>query len=298
MKKRTKTLLLIVILLGVLSLITYNYSMARYVSNSFWNYYLGTKGFYFSSEQLDTTKITNINNNWERDSTYFRIMNSQNDYLVTDYDIEYTVKCTIQGDASEYSKCGLNGTEFDTFTGVLSFSGICINKLDGQKVNFNTKEDCELNKYEWKIQENYKDLYFDVIKTTDKDINYVSVLIEVTSNSPYRKTLVGEFNLSTTEMLESGLDINYKEFDNYSRVIITNSYDEDKCAKLKWNQDNLRIDDTSGKIFSFKTDDNNKINEIIFKVDKKNSISYVFYKTDFNISYNNQAFTLVETNEC
>ena len=70
MSKRTKTLLLIVMVLGLASLITYNYSMAKYVSNSFWNYYLSTKGFYFSSDLLDTTKITNINNNWEYDSTY------------------------------------------------------------------------------------------------------------------------------------------------------------------------------------------------------------------------------------
>lgn len=298
MKKRTRTLLLIVILLGVVSLITYNYSLAKYVSNSFWNYYLGTKGFYFSSEQLDTTKITNVNNNWEYDSTYFRIKNSQNDYLVTDYDIEYTVKCTIQGDDSEYSKCGLNGTELNTFTGVLSSSGICINKTNEEEVNFYTQYDCESNEYEWKIQENYKDLYFDVIKTGDKDINYVSVLIEVTSNNPYSKTLVGEFNLSGIEMLESGLSINYKEFDNYSRVIITNSYDEEKCVKLKWNPDNLRIDETSREILSFKASDDNKMNEIVFKVEKKNSISYIFYKTDFSKNYDYQEFTLVESNEC
>lgn len=300
MKKRTKSLLLIVMLLGVISLITYNYSLAKYISNSFWNYYLGTKGFYFSSDQLDTIKVTNINNNWEYDSTYFRIKNSQNDYLITDYDIEYTVKCTIQGDASEYSKCGLNGTELDTFKGVLSFSSVCINKTTKEEVNFKTKEECETNEHEWKVHESYKDLYFDVIKTGDKDINYVSVLIEVTSNSPYTKTLVGEFNLSGTDMLENGLGISYKEFDNYSRVIITNSYDEEKCAKLKWNQDNLRIDETSGEILSFKTFDDihNQINEIIFKVDKKNSISYKFYKTDFSITYNNQEFTLVESNEC
>ncbi len=84
MKKRTKILLLSVILLSLVSLITYGYSLAKYVSNSAWNYYLSTKGFYFSSKQLDISKITNINNNWEQDSTYFTIKNSENDFLISD----------------------------------------------------------------------------------------------------------------------------------------------------------------------------------------------------------------------
>ena len=60
MKKRTKILILVVILLSLVNLITNNYSIARYVSNSFWNYYLGTKGFYFSSEQLGTDKAGRV----------------------------------------------------------------------------------------------------------------------------------------------------------------------------------------------------------------------------------------------
>ena len=297
-RKRTKKLVLMVILLGMLSLITYNYSNAKYVSNSFWNYYLSTKGFYFSSEQLDTTKITNVNNNWEYDSTYFRLENSENDFLITDYDIEYTAKCTIQNAAKEYSKCVLNGTDSDTFTGILSSSSICINDIDELDVSGYTKEDCDNKGYEWTIQKNYKDLYFDVVKTGEKDIDYVSVLIEVTSNSPYRKTLVGEFNLSSIEIQDSGLNVNYTEFDNYSRAVITNSYDENKCVKLCWNQNNLRIDNTSGNILSFKKDSNNIINEVIFNIDKKNSVSYLFYKTDINKIYDSNEFSLVESNEC
>lgn len=298
MKKRTKTLLLAIILLCLVSLITYNYSMAKYVSNSLWNYYLSTKGFYFSSEQLDTNKITNVNNNWEYDSTYFRLQNSENDFLVSDYDIEYNVKCTIQNDAAEYSKCTLNGTDSDTFTGILSSSSICINNIDEQDVSTLTKENCEASGYEWRLQENFKNLYFDVIKTGSHDLTYVSVLIEVTSTAPYQKTLVGEFNLNSIELQESGLKINYKEFENYSRVIVTNSYDENKCVKLSWNQDNLRIDETSENIISFNQDINNNINEVIFDIDKKNSISYLFYKTDFNKMYDYKEFNLVESNDC
>lgn len=298
MKKRTKILLLSVILLSLVSLITYGYSLAKYVSNSAWNYYLSTKGFYFSSKQLDISKITNINNNWEQDSTYFTIKNSENDFLISDYDIEYTVKCSIQNEASSHSKCTLNGTDSDTYKGILSSSGICINNIDNQDVSNYKKEECELNGYEWKIQENHKDLYFDVITTDEEDISYASVLIEVTTTSPYTKTISGEFNLSSTEIEKNGFEISYKEFNNYSRVIVSNSYDENKCIKLNWDSNNLRIDESSEKILSFKKDNSNNINEIIFNLEKKNSISYIFYKTDFLKNYTNQEFNLVESNEC
>ena len=296
MEKRTKYMLLMVILLSLISLITYGYSFAKYVSNSVWNYYLGTKGFYFSSEQLDTNKITNVNNNWNYDSTYFTLKNSENDFLITDYDIEYTVKCTIQNDASNYSKCTLNGTNSNTFTGVISTSNVCKNNIN--EISSYSEEDCELNGYEWSAQENYKDLYFDIVKTGEQDINYVSVLIEVTTTSPYSKTISGEFNLSNVPIQESGLGISYKEFDNYSRVIISNSYDENKCVKLNWNPDNLRIDEINEQISSYQTNTNGFINEIKFNINKKDSISYIFYKTDFSKKYDYQEFSLIESNEC
>lgn len=298
MKKNTKYMMLIILLLSIISIITYGYTYAKYVSNHAWNYYLGTKGFYFSSEQLATTKITNVNNNWNFDSTYFTLKNSENDFLISDYDIEYTVKCTIQNEASNYSKCVLNGSDSDTFTGIISSSSTCRNTIDETDVSTYNQEKCESKGYEWYIQENYKDLYFDIIKTGEENINYVSALIEVTTTSPYSKTLLGEFNLSSSEMQESALKINYQEFDNYSRVVISNSYDENKCVKLNWNSDNLRIDETNENILSYQYDSNNYINEINFNINKKDSISYIFYKTDFTKTYDYQQFSLIESNQC
>ena len=115
---------------------------------------------------------------------------------------------------------------------------------------------------------------------------------------PYSKTLLGEFNLSSAEIQEIGLKLDYKEFDNYSRVIISNSYDENKCVKLNWNADNLRIDETNEHILSYQYDSNNNINEIKFNINKKDSISLIFYKTDFTKEYDYQEFSLIETNNC
>ena len=296
MKKRTKYLLLIVIVLSLASIITYGYSYAKYISNHAWNYYLGTKGFYFSSDQLGQNKITNVNNNWNFEKTYFTLKNSENNFLVSDYDIEYTVTCTIKNDASNYSKCKLNGYDSNTFNGILSSSSKCENKTDEKDVSSYNKEQCESSGNEWKIQESNKELYFEIEKTGEQELDYVSVLIEVTTTSPYAKTLLGEFNLSSVEMQESGLNVSYKEFDNYSRVIISNSYDENKCVKLNWNSEKLRIDETNNQISSYQYDNNGYINEINFNINKKDSISYIFYKTEEEYDY--QDLSLVESNNC
>ena len=297
MEKRTKYLLIVIALLCISSMVTYGYSYAKYVSNHAWNYYLGTKGFYFESDELGIEKIINVNNNWEFESTHFILRNSENKYLVTDYDIKYTVKCTIQNDASEYSRCLLNGTNSDTFSGVISSSSMCKNNVNQVDVSSYNKEKCESSGFEWVVDENYMDMYFDIVKTGEQDIDYVSVLIEVSSTSPYTKTLLGEFNLSSVEIQESGLKVDYKEFNNYSRVVISNSYDEDKCVKLNWNSDKLRIDVDNQDVLIKKYDGNN-INEINFNIKKRNHISYIFYKTDFSKVYDSSEFTLVESNEC
>lgn len=292
-------MLILVLLLSIVCIFTHSYSLARYVSNHAWNYYLGTKGFYFSSEQLGTTKVTNINNNWNFEPIKFTLKNSENNYLVSDYDIEYSVKCTIQNEASNYSKCVLNGTESNTFDGIISSSSVCKNNINDFDVSSYNKEKCESNGYEWIIEENYKDLYFDVIKTGEEELDFVNVLIEVNSTAPYSKTLYGEFNLSSGIIQESALNISYKEFNNYSRVIISNSYDEDKCVKLSWNSENLKIDETSGEQISlYQYDDNGNINEINFNINKKDSISYIFYKTDFSKVYDNKEFSLIESDAC
>lgn len=298
MEKRTKYMLLALIILGLVSVITYNYSFARYASSQAWNYYLGTKGFYFTSEQLGISKVTNVNNNWGGESTYFNLKNNENDFLVSDYNIDYTVKCTVQNEASEYSKCTLNGTDSNIFNGIISSSSVCKNNIDDVDVSSYNQEKCESSGYEWIAQKNYKDLYFDIVKTGEKELNYVSVLIEVTSKAPYSKTLLGEFNLNSAEIQKVGLKVSHKEFDNYSRIIITNSYDENKCVKLNWNSDNFRIDEANEQILSYQYDSNNNINGINFNINKKDSISYIFYKTDFNKLYDYQDFILVESNEC
>ena len=162
MRKRTRYLLLIIVLLSISSMVTYGYSYAKYVSNHAWNYYLGTKGFYFGSDELGIEKITNVNNNWDFESTYFRVKNSENDYLVTDYDIQYTVKCTIKNDASENSKCLLNGTDMDTFSGVISSSSVANDTIYSGSMNTPCFCNCFVVKFPTEFPSNKSTIVFSV----------------------------------------------------------------------------------------------------------------------------------------
>lgn len=293
MSKRSKYMIIVIMILGLICIFTYGYSFARYASNSVWNYYLESKKFYFSSDELDTIKSVNVNNNWDNGSVYFSIRNSLNDFLISDYDISYNVSCTITSEEKDYSNCLINGSNSSSYSGILSSSYVC----DGDS-NIHSKSDCESNGYNYVLQENYKDLYFDVVSLNGEKIDNVDVLVEVTTSKPYKKTLLGEFKLSSALTYSNGLGVSYNELDNYSSVIVSNSYDEDKCVSLSWNSDNLRIDYTDIDIVSMENDDNGYVNSIKFNIGNKDSISYRFYKTDFDGSYSENDFNLIEVNSC
>ena len=71
-------------------MISYGVTYARYASNSIWNYYLESKGFYFTSETL---KNKRVNNEWDGSRVYFDVRNSVNSYIATEYDIKYKITC-------------------------------------------------------------------------------------------------------------------------------------------------------------------------------------------------------------
>ena len=51
MNRHRKYLILSIAILGSMLLLTNGLSYAKYVSNSIWNYYLKSKGFYFESNE-------------------------------------------------------------------------------------------------------------------------------------------------------------------------------------------------------------------------------------------------------
>lgn len=295
-KYTTFLFIVIALLVGGL-LITQGITLGKYVSNSVLNYYLNSKGFYFESDDLTTDNEKHIDTSWDGERVYFNLKNNANENLATEYDIKYNVVCTIEDENTD-KVCRLNGTDADSLEGTLSSSFGCSNYTDdGVDTSSYSESSCKSNGYTWESRATISNLYFEVVDTTGKDVDAATVSITATATSPYSKNLSAQYVLTKDKNEIGTLSLKYETNDNYENVIVTNSYNEDKCLKLNWNADDLIIDVNSNDILSSKTDENDYINEIVFSLAKKDSINYIFYKRDMSKTYSKDSFTLVET-EC
>lgn len=299
MKKFNKKIFWIPLILFGLLFGFYGKTAAKYVSDSFWNYYLKSKGFYFSSEYLSTNGFKNVNNLWDGNSVHFNVKNILNSNVVSDYDISYTATCSIDGDASSYAECRMNGTSSNEYSGVLSNFQSCFNNTsDGINVSTLSKTDCEIGGYDWVSHIVTADLYFEVVVTdSDYELNDVNVLVEVESTSPYRQSLSGEFILHKN-VASTDVTFDYIDYSNYGRLTLTNPSALDKCVVVSWNSYNLVIGDDKSIFNSYNADSNGYINEVVFSVDAKKSNSYIFYKRDFTKSYDVEQFNVNNSSDC
>ncbi len=289
MKKTTKILLLVVIVLSLVFLFTKGVSYAKYASNSVWNYYLESKNFYFSSDYLSVNNIVNVNNNWDLSNIEFNLKNYENNNFATEYDINYNVVCTTD---NTDVKCNLNDTLKDVYTGVISSEHRCINNIDTTNVSGYDKTNCELNGYEWKSVNSSKTLYFNL--SSDKEYESVNVTIKVTSTSPFKKVLIGTFEIKKDKSINGVISSNYKNYSNYDRLVLTNTYNEEKCVLVSFNSNNLRIDTPLINVLEYTKDENGYIDSVVTKINSKENVVFKFYKLDSNI-YKIDDFTIIES---
>lgn len=298
MKNEKVTKHLFYSLLGVilLVLLTRGITYAKYVSDAAFNYYLSSKGFYFESEELtsDQNKITDTS--WDGEKISFSITNSKNKFIASESDIKYEISCTID-EENTTKKCYLNGTEESKVTGSLSAAFGCLNETD-DKVDTSSYNETQCENYTWTYVPTKAEHYFEVVDTKGNSVDTATVIITAKSQEPYQKTISAKYVLTKDSSDIGTLSLKYESKESYENVIITNSYNEDKCLKLTWNADDLIIDEYNTNIISSKTNSNNYINEIIFKVSKKDSLNYTFYKNDKEKTFSETDFTLVETTEC
>ncbi|MDD2181342.1 MAG: hypothetical protein PHW32_03120 [Bacilli bacterium] len=297
MQKYKKYIVLSLLILVGGTILISGLSFAKYVSNSVWDYYLQSKGFYFSSDYLAEIPLQNVDNLWDGGSVNFNIKNNLNENVITTYDIGYQAECSVVGDLTEDIDCYLNGTESNIQEGVLSSFQTCINNtLDEVDVSLFTKTECELGGYEWIHQIAVKDLHFDVVSQNEEiTLEDVLINIKVTSTYPYKKTISGDFILHKRNVEEEKVTINLRNYSNYDRLIISNSYLDNKCVNITWDPDKLVLGNDETDFISYLVDSNNYISGIKLNIDGKESKSYIFYKKDFNAMYNINDFAI---NEC
>lgn len=297
MSKKTNYLILFVIILGSFLLLINGFSLAKYVSNSVWNYYLKSKGFYFTSEDLSPAGIKNVNNVWTGESVYFNIKNSLNASVASEFDISYTATCSIKTEGI-YGNCLMNGSGTSSYNGTLSSYQRCVNATgNGVDVSGLSKTDCEIGGYNYVTEEATSDLYFDITGLSN-DVTDLTVSVTVKSTSPYQKTLIGDFILHKVPGDDEEISALVNDKDDYYNLIITNSYNTNKCVNISWDSSkiysNIGLDDMN----SYITDDNGYIKSIKKELEGKNSISLKYYSKSNDYIITKESFEITELDSC
>lgn len=279
---------LIIIFLSTLALMVvyFGITYAKYVYKEAHNYYLQSKGFYFTSDYLDVNTKQTVNNYWDGSSVYFNIKNNINESIVTDYDINYKVKCTTN---NANATCNLNGSGKNEIDGVLKLNAVCENNTsDGVDTSTFTYEECSSNGYTWNNKVVSKEMYFDIV---GDDISRVNVNLEISSISPYKKTLVGKFILNKVKTT-TDIDIKYKDYSEYGILNLRNNSNTTRCVVVSFDPNNLLVNEyNTAKSYTKNSD--NYIDSLTISINSSSSANYKFYKKN-NITYDASSFTIVD----
>jgi len=294
MKSKHKKILILVIFIGIsLIAINYHFSLAKYISNSLWNYYLKSKEFYFSSNELDEIGKKNIDNMWDGENIKIHLNNSKNDSLITNYDISYKIECSIK-ESNTPAKCILNENN-NSQEGVLSYSETCVNKKDTTDVSSYNKTNCEINGYDWVEKKTSQELSMTL--TSEEELENATVLVTATAISPYKKVLTGEFILKKDKNLLGNINMQYQNYSDYGELIISNTHQQEKCINISWDSKELRLDYEESNILSSSTDTDGYINSIDLTISEKSNKIYRFYPLDNN-KYDISSFKLIKKDNC
>lgn len=266
-------------------------SFARYSSSSVWNYYLGSHGFYFSSDFLGNNN-NNVDTLWDGNSVHFNIKNSSNESLITDYDIRYNVSCEVLDDIP--ATCRLNGTNNSYYTGVLSSNSRCINDIDETDVSSFNKTECEIKGYSFENLAVNQDLYFDVVPDEGYELNNVQVLVTVNSTNPYKKSISGVFSLFKNARDLGSISKTVNDGVDSDDLIITNSFDTRKCVNVKFDS-SKRIVDYNDSMSNTSLDASGYIKEFNISIDGMSNKKIKFFNKDFSYNYSVDDFIVTET---
>lgn len=296
--KNRRNKILIALLLILLLITSATFTLGKYAYNNAWNYYLTSKGFYFESDMLSINTKKNSVLKWDGSDVYFEVKNSQNDKMISEYDISYKITCEVLGDESEYINCSLNGIDDEVFQGTLSTTANCINSKGDNDVASLSKAECEVGGYTWSVQASSKKNHFN-LKLTDptKKVDEVSVKITAESITPYHQILIGVFNLNRVESTDMELITVYNNYSEYNEVTITNTTTQKKCVYVTFDTNKYLIDTESTDFYKYEIDENNNVNKIELKLDEKNSKTYKFFKLFKDQNYSVDDFEILEK-EC
>ncbi len=297
MKLKRKTLFMLLLLLGVVSM-SISFTFSKYVYNKLWTQYLIASELHLSSDHLSSKGIDNYYNYWFGNDIYFNIKNYINNDI-TDSDIVYNITCEIEGDASNYAECIINNESSSITNESLNKEEFCINKIDEVDVSLYTKSRCDQEGYIWESKKIKEELFFNVFLTNENyELDEVEVLIKVESTSPYNKILKGTFYLKKVDQDLEQLTMDISHKDNHDELYIINTFDEDRCYSLNWDKENIKLLEDLNNFLDYDIDPTGFVNEVHFKIEKKSSTIIRFYNKTKEIDIITDDFTTTELNTC
>lgn len=278
MKKGTKIIFITVSILTIVFVITLCLSYAKYGIEYTWNYYLESKGFYFTSNIL--TSKDNVDTMWNGKEKSFEVYNYDK-RNVTEFDITYEASCSVLN--NDNVGCFIENEE--VYKGILSSNNECQNTKDDKDVTAYSKSECEISGYEYLTTQSESNLNI----TLDEDLDYAEIEVTIKSISPYKKTITGIYKLTK----KPTIDIEYT-FNNNILNIKNNG--TDKCLKLSWNAEKARIDYNG--LDKVNTDSNGYINAINFDIKTGGTLEYKFYEVNVSEPLIKDNFKIEQSYEC
>ncbi len=292
MTKKNK-ILIIVITLIIAVTITGVATFSRYIKDSLYNYYLESHGFYLSSEELGNNKV-NTNMLWDGNQVYFGVNNFINKSSITDYDIDYTVSCSVVDNPDLI--CSLNGENKSVLTLKLNHDEHCIDEVNEHNVASYDKDNCISNDYTWKNHQVTDQIYFEVTDRNDNPITDANIMITVRSTAPYQKELTGTFKLHKVAVSNQAITYEVRNQDLYHELVLTNHSDENKCVLVSFDSTTrILLDDDT--LTNQITDNNGYVNSFKVTINSLNNKKISLYsKTTLNNDFTD--ITVTESNGC
>ena len=241
MKKKGLFVTLLVVIISILTLITYS----KFKYNSMWDYYFSSKSFYLESDNLSVDNKITTNNLWDGSKVYFNVKNYNNDDLITSDDINYEVRCATN---SMDVKCYLNDTKSSIIEG---------------SIKSGDKKDVSL--------------YF----TLESELDYsdIEVSIFLKSLSPYQKELKGKYVLHKINDLDNRLTYDVINNKLYSTLNIKNNLTEDKCVNVNIINNNIRVLEDNN-ISDSSTNDDGYINSFNVNITRNSTYSIKLFSSN------------------
>jgi len=112
----------------------------------------------------------------------------------------------------------------------------------------------------------------------------VKVNVTVTSNTPYKKTLLGSFNLHKVE--DNTVFSKSEDYFDYNRLSFYNTANVSKCVQVVFDTNKFLLDNKSSELPEYLEDEAGYITDFKQSIEPNSNLSFNFYKKSFGTSYN------------